>query len=117
MKKRNVEPYVHQSIKEVFEMFGADEAEKKVQFVKFWEQADTSKDWQELVLDFQKYINALNEATTISDIDKTKAALNKLSPLVANKILEQLDSKEVRELIGVKGEKKDKPVEGFNRFG
>ena len=43
-KKRELEPYIHDSTKDVNDWFGATEAEKKVLFPKFWEQTDTSKD-------------------------------------------------------------------------
>lgn len=37
-KKRQVEPYVHQSLKEVADIFGSKEANKKVLFSSWWEQ-------------------------------------------------------------------------------
>lgn len=57
-KKRIVEPYVHNSIKEVFEMFGSRESAKKVIFVSFWEQADTDKDVEALKKDFNTFFEA-----------------------------------------------------------
>lgn len=55
-KKIKVEPYIHNSIKEVFDIFGKDEAEKKVLFQKFWIDADKSKDVDQLNKDFDDYI-------------------------------------------------------------
>lgn len=57
-KKRNVEPYIHNSITEVNEIFGSREAAKKVLFVEFWEQADTTKEVNVLVTEFNTFFNA-----------------------------------------------------------
>jgi hypothetical protein len=56
-KKRIVEPYVHNSITEVNEIFGSREAAKKVLFVQFWEQADISKEADVLVREFETFFN------------------------------------------------------------
>jgi hypothetical protein len=55
LKKREVEPYVHQSIEEVSTIFGAIEAYKKVMFVDFWEEADTTKEVSVLKAEFKTY--------------------------------------------------------------
>jgi len=57
-KKRIVEPYVHNSITEVNEIFGSREAAKKVVFVQFWEQADTDKEADVLVKEFNTFFEA-----------------------------------------------------------
>jgi len=57
-KKRNVEPYVHNSITEVNGIFGSREAAKKVLFVDFWEQADKAKEESVLKTEFNTYFNA-----------------------------------------------------------
>jgi hypothetical protein len=56
-KKKDVEPYIHQSIKEVADIFGSEEAYKKALFVDFWEQADKTKDTQDLKREFESYVN------------------------------------------------------------
>jgi hypothetical protein len=55
LKKVEVEPYVHYSIKEVFDIFGQDEAKKKIMFSEFWKDADYSKSDKELRADFEAY--------------------------------------------------------------
>ena len=60
-KKRQVEPYVHQSIDQVSAIFGGQEAFKKVLFPKFWEQADTKKDVNTLITEFNSYIESNNQ--------------------------------------------------------
>ena len=57
-KKREVEPFIHLSSLETFEMFGRDEAYKKVLFVDFWEEADKSKDVKSLNNEFKVYVEA-----------------------------------------------------------
>jgi hypothetical protein len=61
-KKRQVEPYVHQSIDQVFEIFGPEEAHKKVTFVDFWEQADKEKDLKTLKSEYKTF-NEANKVT------------------------------------------------------
>tara|TARA_R110002012_G_scaffold220837_1_gene392485 strand:- start:2065 stop:3678 length:1614 start_codon:yes stop_codon:yes gene_type:complete len=57
-KKRVVEPYVHNSIVEVNEIFGSREASKKVLFVQFWEQADKTKEADVLIKEFNTFFEA-----------------------------------------------------------
>jgi len=59
-KKRVVEPYVHQDINQVNEIFGSREAAKKVIFVTFWEQADTDKEVDVLIKEFNTFFEASN---------------------------------------------------------
>ena len=59
-KKRNVEPYVHNSIKEVFDIFGSREAAKKTVFVQFWQQVDTEKEVDVLIKEFNTYFEETN---------------------------------------------------------
>ncbi len=63
-KKRQVEPYLHQSITEVDNMFGSSEANKKVLFVKYWQQADKSKEVIELQKGFDTYFQENNTINT-----------------------------------------------------
>lgn len=63
-KKRQVEPYVHNSIKEVSDIFGAQEAYKKVLFVDWWTTIDQSKTVDQLRNEFATYSqsNQLNNS-------------------------------------------------------
>lgn len=65
-KKRELEPYIHDTTKDVNDWFGSKEAEKKVLFPKFWEQTDTSKDIKTLQTALDKYY-----------IDNTNVTINK----------------------------------------
>ena len=56
-KKRLVEPYIHNSITEVNDIFGSREAAKKVLFVTFWEQANKDKEVIILNNEFETYFN------------------------------------------------------------
>jgi hypothetical protein len=56
-KKRLLEPYVHNSVKEVSDIFGASESYKKILFVDFWNTADKNKPVEELANDFNSYVN------------------------------------------------------------
>ena len=60
LKKMKIEPYIHLSIKDTQEMFGSEEANKKILFPKFWQQADLDKEWQQLEIDFNTYFNTNN---------------------------------------------------------
>jgi hypothetical protein len=57
-KKRLVEPYLHNSIAQVNEIFGRREAAKKVLFVTFWEQADVNKEADVLIKEFKAYFSS-----------------------------------------------------------
>ena len=52
LKKAKAEPYVHLSTSDVNDIFGAEEALKKVAFQDFWEQADTQRGEKELKKEF-----------------------------------------------------------------
>lgn len=54
-KKEELEPYIHNSTKDINTWFGAKEAEKKVLFPKFWEQTDTTKNIDTLQKELDKY--------------------------------------------------------------
>ena len=60
IKKSKVEPYLHLSIKEVKDIFGNKEANKKVLFQKFWQQADKEKKLEQLEKEFETYFNKFN---------------------------------------------------------
>lgn len=64
MKKRDVEPYVHQSIEQVNDIFGAKEANKKVLFEEFWEESDHTKTTQQLKKEFKQYFEENNTINT-----------------------------------------------------
>jgi hypothetical protein len=55
IKKAKVEPYVHQSISEVYDYFGKVEANKKVLFQKFWQEANKDKTEEQLTEEFNQY--------------------------------------------------------------
>lgn len=66
LKKAKVEPYVHLSTKEVYDYFGAIEANKKVLFQKFWQEADKDKKVEQLDKEFNEYFNSNNLITNES---------------------------------------------------
>lgn len=68
-KKRQVEPYIHMSTSEVNDFYGAVESFKKVLFVEFWEQADTTKDVPTLSKEFTAFTeeHKLNNQTSTND--------------------------------------------------
>ena len=59
LKKKEIEPYVHYTIKEVNDIFGVDEANKKAQFVDFWEIVDLNKTVEQLKNDFNNFIKPI----------------------------------------------------------
>lgn len=70
LKKMEVEPYIHLAVKDVNEMFGRIEANKKVLFPKFWQQCDKDKTSEQLESEWMEYFNNKNtikdESSTIS---------------------------------------------------
>ncbi len=56
-KKRVVEPFVHLSISEINEIFGRKEADRKVLFVDFWEQADKQETVDKLQAEFKTFFD------------------------------------------------------------
>ena len=60
LKKAKIEPYLHLSIKEVFDFFGKVEANKKVLFQKFWQNADIEKTEEQLNTEFETYFKTNN---------------------------------------------------------
>lgn len=69
LKKKNIEPYVHLTTQQVFDMFGTMEAQRKQLFVDFWEQADTSKDEKTLKAEFKTFAEA-NIVKPIQEVTK-----------------------------------------------
>jgi hypothetical protein len=67
IKKARVEPYLHLSIKEVFDYYGAKESNRKVLFQKFWQQANKELTYEELTTAFDEYFEE-NNTITIPDI-------------------------------------------------
>ena len=57
LKKARLEPYIHLTVKEVFDMFGKVEAFKKAIFGDFWDNADQFKDYDTLLNEFNQYAN------------------------------------------------------------
>lgn len=55
LKKAELEPYIHYSIKEISDIFGVEEAKKKIQFQEFWKTADYSKSVADLKKDLDVY--------------------------------------------------------------
>lgn len=100
-KKRQVEPYVHQSLKEVSETFGAEEAYKKVLFVDFWEQADQSKDVKQLKVDFEEYVRMDSENKQLTDQEKVRKLLGSLSPLLGTAVLKSMTGQQILDLVGL----------------
>lgn len=60
LKKSKVEPYLHLSIKDVHDIYGKVESNKKVLFQKFWQEAKTDKTAEQLTEDFNTYFNNNN---------------------------------------------------------
>ena len=60
LKKAKVEPYLHLSLKEVFDYYGAIESNKKVLFQKFWQAANQDKTEEQLTEEFNQYFNINN---------------------------------------------------------
>ncbi len=57
-KKSLVEPFVHYSIKEIYDIFGAEKAEKKTMFSYWWEKiADHNRKVVELKEDYNSYFD------------------------------------------------------------
>lgn len=100
-KKRMVEPYIHQSIDQVFNIFGAKEANKKVLFENFWEECDKNKDVEILKIEFNDYYNEKTAPTELTEIQKAEKVLSLLSPLVATKLLEDMSREERRLLLNI----------------
>lgn len=61
-KKRIVEPYIHQSIDQVNDIFGSKEANTKVMFVDFWAESDKSKSVEDLNKEFKALDNPIENA-------------------------------------------------------
>ena len=59
LKKAVLEPYIHLSVKEVYDMFGKKEAYKKAVFADFWSEAEHSKPYDVLLKEFNEYANKM----------------------------------------------------------
>jgi uncharacterized protein YutE (UPF0331/DUF86 family) len=69
LKKAVLEPYIHLSVKEVYDMFGKKEAYKKAVFADFWSEAEHSKPYDVLLKEFNEYANKMiieNQIITVS---------------------------------------------------
>jgi len=113
-KKRQVEPYVHQSIDQVNTIFGAVEANKKVLFVDFWEQAKKDKPVEELKKDWADYQQKDVENRSISKAEKLQKTFSLISPLVATKILDKMTGQQVLDIIDEKFEQEVFPLMNQN---
>lgn len=100
-KKRQVEPYVHQSLKEVNDIFGSQEANRKVLFVDFWEQADKDRTIEQLKVDFEEYVRRDAETRKLTEQEKINEALGKQSPLIGAAILKSMTGQQILDLIGL----------------
>lgn len=110
-KKRLVEPYIHQSIKEVNDIFGAAEADKIVLFVDFWETADISKSAEELKVDFEAFIKADAERKGLTEIEKTRKLLDNQGALIGAAILRAMSPKQILELVGLEEDREFKEAQ------
>ena len=75
LKKMAVEPYIHLSIQQVFEVFGMREAFIKSSFENFWHEADKDKTVEQLKEDFKTFKTTLEipqqqETTQINNNDE-----------------------------------------------
>jgi len=68
--KARVEPYLHLSLKEVFDYYGAKESYKKELFQKFWQTADKNKTEEQLTAEFEAYNTANNKIVDTKIDDK-----------------------------------------------
>ncbi len=109
-KKRQVEPYIHQSIEQVNDIFGAEEANKVVLFPDFWAQSDKQKTVSDLKSDFEAYVSQDLEQRGLSEEDRTRKLVNQLNPLLATKILEEMSSEQVLTLIGLRPDPNKPPT-------
>lgn len=75
-KKRLIEPFVHQSIQQVFDFYGSRESAKKVIFVEFWEQADTDKEAKVLLKEFNTFFDASKLGIPIEPVQPVTQANN-----------------------------------------
>lgn len=105
LTKFRVQPFPHLSIEQVNTIFGQQAAGTIVLFGEFWEQADKTRTLDELNKDFETFVQDEDERKKLTEIDKVRKLLNQISPLVATKVLEQMSSEEVREIVNLKGEK------------
>lgn len=73
LKKKEIEPYVHLTIDQVYKYFGEEESFKKVSFVEFWEDCDKTKDTEVLEVEFENYnseaIKSLNIKKPINTLN------------------------------------------------
>jgi len=54
--KSKVEPYIHQTLKDVFDIFGSVEAQRKVLFGKWWDTLnDFTKSKEDLIIEYDKW--------------------------------------------------------------
>ncbi|MFK7780668.1 MAG: hypothetical protein QM490_06130 [Candidatus Gracilibacteria bacterium] len=58
--KSKIEPYVHQTIKDIYDVFGEKEAQKKILFGKWWDSLtkdDFLKSKEDLIIEYDKWFN------------------------------------------------------------
>lgn len=81
LSKLEIEPYIHLTIEQVFEIFGREEAQRKGLFEKWWNtlsKEDLSKDSKTLTEEFKKWFN--ENKIEIDNADSS----NGLLPVVQN---------------------------------
>lgn len=108
VKKTRLEPYVHISVKDVKDIFGGEEAERKELFGQFWQQADKEKDIETLRLELDKYVIDVRNSALITADEKVRKLLSQMPDNITAVVLGQLSSEETRALIGKTG---SKPIE------
>lgn len=68
IKKSKVEPYLHFLLKDVYDMFGQEEAQRKVLFNDFWKQCNTELDVKTLKEQYDEWFDKNKKIVTIKTI-------------------------------------------------
>jgi hypothetical protein len=98
LKKSRVEPYIHNSISEINEIFGPSEANKKVLFQKFWPGANKDQSVEDLTNDFNQFVkDNTTDSTDKTQSEKILEAFTLISPLLGTKLFDDMTSEERRE--------------------
>ncbi len=63
--KASIEPYIHYSIEQVNTIFGVDEAQKKVLFQQFWQDANKEQTKEQLINKFKEYYEQNRSSITV----------------------------------------------------
>lgn len=57
LKKALIEPYVHLSVKDVYDMYGSEESYKKIMFQDFWKEVNKDETEEQLINKRDEYFN------------------------------------------------------------